>query len=600
MKDYFKYECSNHLLCCQHGERDEVDSGCIDSDIDDIDSPKNNMRFSDESKYELPQKLIQMMDEKDVKMKNTTDQKISKDEKDVLAFNTYKKIHQLPELYFYLYNHLSLRYEGTGCLERYISRLRSWESEIHNTECEPYLQNFEVIKNWRLHLGSTELFNNVASSIDTEGRLSRITTKWRALRDLARKQKMCCLRACPKDFQSFANKTYRMVLRVFYSIYPFIYSSLMVFEVCKNITFACFLYWSLRDLKSAEEFENTNNAFGTILFAVLVSGMSLVQILFMFISYINHSIILESSAEFCKRFPIAIRILYRVLTSIIPFSCIMPSFLLANFVRYQEKEHTDTRLFQDKRYEHTRISKRPSLMAYVDAPLIVDNPNEDVEKVELVSNDASDNQVTCKSYSNHDYKLYKEINTSRRKRKVLGQIYSQFRMVVAVLESYVAISVLLLILLDFNDGSGSLSDSIEANVRPFLNIHRGELQSELSFIGFLSDCKTVIASVFVGYSFIMIVTAFVQYVNVHKDEQLSWKGQLCLLLYVACHVVSRITATCALFATPEEFELPEDNPVMPHWVAGTLGIILLLGQIVLIYIYKHKKINEFKEATIIE
>ena len=123
----------------------------------------------------------------------------------------------------------------------------------------------------------------------------------------------------------------------------------------------------------------------SILFAVLVSGMSLVQILFMVISYINHSTICESSAEYCERFPTGIRILYRVLTSIIPFSCIMPSFLLANFVRYQEKEHTDTRLFQDKRYEHTRISKRPSLMAYVDAPLIVDNPNEDVEKVELVS-----------------------------------------------------------------------------------------------------------------------------------------------------------------------------------------------------------------------
>ena len=97
-----------------------------------------------------------------------------------------------------------------------------------------------------------------------------------------------------------------------------------------------------------------------------------------------------------------------------------------------------------------------------------------------------------------------------------------------------------------------------------------------------------------------INTAFVQYVNVHKDEQLSWKGQLCLLLYVACHIVSRITATCALFATPEEFELPEDNPVMPHYVAGIIGILLLLGQIVLIYIYKHRKIREFKEASISE
>ena len=99
---------------------------------------------------------------------------------------------------------------------------------------------------------------------------------------------------------------------------------------------------------------------------------------------------------------------------------------------------------------------------------------------------------------NHDFHLYKDINDSRIKRKICCQIYSQFRMVVAMLESYVAISALLLILLDFNGGNGSLSDSLEANVRPFLNIHRQEQQTELSFIWILDCSKTVIAAVFMG------------------------------------------------------------------------------------------------------
>ena len=285
------------------------------------------------------------MDEKDVTRKISIDQKNFKDEKDVTAFNLYKKIHQIPELYFYLYNHLSIRYEGTSCFERYMSKLYNWELEIHNKECEPYLKNFEVAKNWRLHLGSTELLNNVASSIHAEGRLSRITTKWRALRDFARKQRQSCLRLCPTTIKTFAERSYRVSLRIFYAIYPFIYSSLMCFEVCKNITFACFLYWSLSDLRREEEFEITQKTFGTILFAVLVFGISLVQIMFMNLSYAHHAIILEKSSTFCERFPKGIRILYRVISSVIPFSCLMPSFLLANLVRYQEKEHTDTRSF---------------------------------------------------------------------------------------------------------------------------------------------------------------------------------------------------------------------------------------------------------------
>ena len=588
-------------MCFKRGEKDEVDEDHINSKVDEIDSPISRLAVYDESKYQLAKRLIQIFEEKDLKRKHSTGQRNVRDEKDVSASNLYKRIHQIPEEYYYLYNHLSLRYEGTGCLERYISKLRSWEADIHNEYSESYLQNFEISKCWRLHLGSTELFNCIALSLDTEGRLSRITTKWRRLRDFSRKQRTSCLRVCcSSNFQSFAAKFYKMLLRLFYAIYPFIYSSLLFFEVCKNITFACFLYWSLSDLKSGEEFENTHTTFGTILFAVLVCGMTLVQLLFMLISFSHHAIILENSSTFCERFPKGVRTLYRIVSSLIPFSCIMPSFLLANLIRYQEKEHTDTRLFQDQRYQHSRISRRPTLMVYTDNEGLLDSQKPEAESVGLVSTHGSENKVPCESGGDYDYYLYNEICSSNRKRKVCCQIYSQFRMVVAVLESYVAIVVLLLILLDFNDGNGSLSDSIEANVRPFLNIHRQEQQSELSFIGILDYSKTVIAFVFVGYSFLMMATAFVQYVNVHKDEQLLLKGQICLFMYVACHLVTRITATAALFAAPEEFEIPGDGPVMPHFVAGTIGVILLFGQIVLIYFYKHKTISEFKEASLSE
>ena len=98
----------------------------------------------------------------------------------------------------------------------------------------------------------------------------------------------------------------------------------------------------------------------------------------------------------------------------------------------------------------------------------------------------------------------------------------------------------------------------------------------------------------------MILTALVQYVNVHKDEQLSIKGQICLMAYFACHSISRITATAAIFAKPRQLERPEDSPVVPHLAAGIIGIILFTGQIILIYVYKYQHINAFRETSITE
>ena len=118
-------KCSTDFECCQSGEKDEVDGDHETSAVDDIDSPRSQDVMYEESKYQLAQKLILILEEKDLKRKNSATQKIYKDEKDIIASNLYKRIHQIPEQYHYLYNHLSLRYEGTGCLERYISRLRS-------------------------------------------------------------------------------------------------------------------------------------------------------------------------------------------------------------------------------------------------------------------------------------------------------------------------------------------------------------------------------------------------------------------------------------------------------------------------------------------
>ena len=116
-------------------------------------------------------------------------------------------------------------------------------------------------------------------------------------RSTARKQRNCVLDSCNKPCGALGRKFYEQFLKFFYSIYPFIYSTLLCFEVVKNISFACFLFFSLRDMQnaSAEILVTSDIKFGIILFSVLVSGMILVQVMFMFLSYQHHSNILENT-----------------------------------------------------------------------------------------------------------------------------------------------------------------------------------------------------------------------------------------------------------------------------------------------------------------
>ena len=544
----------------------------------------------------LAKQLIDILEKKQTRRKSGTLERKEKNNNNV-ALNLYRKIHQIPNQYYFLYNYLFLRYEGKDEFGRYISDLRFWELQIHNEFSNDTEQNYEISKCWRLHLGSTELLRHVVMVSDSEGAQTWISKKWRALRDFARKQKKCILDSCSKPCGEVGLKLYEQFLKFFYSIYPFIYSTLLCFEVVKNISFACFLFFSLRDMQNASTdiLVTSDINFGIILFCFLVSGMILSQMMFVFLSYQHHYNILENtpllkiSSEVGKR-------AYRIISSMIPFSCIMPAFVLGNLIRYQQKEHTKQREFQFQD-EGRPLSKNDE-----DAEVTNSLPNN-VKREE--SNDLLQNQevapdVKSLSMENNNQSLYDEIEKFQKKKKISGQIYSQYRVSVAVLESYVVIIVLLMIMMSMNQGSGSLSDSIEGKVLPFLNIFRQEDQAELSFIGLLHLSKQLVFASFVLYSFIMILTALVQYVDVHKDEQLSIKGQTCLLAYFACHVITRITATVAIFAKPVELERPEDSPVVPHIAAGIIGIILFIGQIVLIYWYKYRRISSFRKASLSE
>jgi hypothetical protein len=73
-------------------------------------------------------------------------------------------------------------------------------------------------------------------------------------------------------------------------------------------------------------------------------------------------------------------------------------------------------------------------------------------------------------------------------------------------------------------------------------------------------------------------------------------------LYIASHLITRITATAAIFSKPAEKELMQDQErnIIVHIATSIAGIALFTIQIIVIYWYKHRAIKEFRDATVSE
>ena len=82
----------------------------------------------------------------------------------------YSKIHQCPVQYYHLYNYLYLRYPTNEKLKKYTTLLQQWEFEIHDKYTDQHAKHLELLKCWRLHLGSTHLLKIVIESTHPAGK----------------------------------------------------------------------------------------------------------------------------------------------------------------------------------------------------------------------------------------------------------------------------------------------------------------------------------------------------------------------------------------------------------------------------------------------
>ena len=495
----------------------------------------------------------------------------------------YSKAHQNVNEYYHLYNYFALRYPAKDQLKRYTSVFQNWEFQIHDKYPDLCKKNHEVLKCWRLHLGSTKLLKSVIESTAPSGRLDRIRLRFKQFQNAFRRKRQALLytnRTCERCFES----SHGMILRVLCAFRPFLRSFVLYFETLKNVSFAYLIWTSLRDLKTSEN-NSRDLGFETSLLGFLVAAILLTQLIFVMICSQYLSQLMPFSCNWSRMTKIVLR------TGATVLGPITPTFALANIVHFGEKEYLTQRELQvPKPVENNNNNQKTGFMP--------NSRNQDLE-------DTYTNDVGHPNPSNPVIKiredLYRKALHLRYHKKSNIQLYTYFRVVSASVESYIAIVILILIFTCDNGDTGSLSNAISQRLKLFLDIgRRPNDEDEVAFAQYFHNSKLWLFAAFISYSFLMMTTALVKYVNVTKDDQMGKSSRLFLFLYIACHLITRITLAASIYVTPHLPSNSENTILISKIPAAIFGVSFFLAHFFLIFWYKFSKIEAFRNANKLE
>ena len=357
--------------------------------------------------------------------------------------------------------------------------------------------------------------------------------------------------------------------------------------------------------------------FETTLLVALVSAIFTVQFCWMFIS----SFYAVDIFSMCKHWDIRIRYGFKILSGL--FGPIMPAFVLANHVYYNEQSYSLQRDLQTLGKQKYDLCEAMSHVVADDQTLddnidpvehtndesgnVNNDNNEETQSPKyqnylttnsaLTENKDKDNVITHSSHvrsqitgNNSDYKiwlkrekirLFKKIVKVNFQAKYFRRIYSFYRVSAAVIESYCVITSLVLILLVPGRQSPNLIEVLEIRLSDFMGIprsHAGEGEMTLKQSLFLETFDLVRNVVFWGsisYSATMLLTALARYVYQCKSENISKIGQCCLGLYFLCHLVAKLTLTISIFATSEDRSDENEKPTISKLPASIIISSLL-------------------------
>ena len=157
--------------------------------------------------------------------------------------------------------------------------------DIHNNERK------EVLKCWRLHLGSSDILKKVVEyteyngySADNPGTFIRFYNQCLSWKNACRKWRessdTCCYsEEKPNCFNSCFDKVYTLYNMFYYALRPFLGVSALYFDICKDITFAILIWNSLDYAAKANATDPTDHQFEYFLYIVLVLSIALTQVI---------------------------------------------------------------------------------------------------------------------------------------------------------------------------------------------------------------------------------------------------------------------------------------------------------------------------------
>ena len=493
----------------------------------------------------------------------------------------YSKVHQNSEQYYHFYNYFFLRFPTNEQLKKFTTLFQNWEYQIHDKYTDHSKRQMEVLKCWRLHLGSTKLLRKVIESTLPPGKIDRLKEKWNSCKNTGRRSRQRILSGSNCS-QGCFETTYNIFLRIIYALKPLIYSFLLYFETLKNLSFAYIIYIAMKDLEPSRK---DNLGYERSFLFFLVGFIILTQLVFMIISYqyLLYLMPLPKHWKFAK-------ISFCRISSLL--GPIIPTFALSNYVLYSQTEYLLRRDLQAPKVAKSDIKN-----------------NDNNRSKEIKSQNSNGSREYDKMYKKEtknrnrppiQEKVYSDILDVQQQKITAGKFYSYIRIVSASIESYIAIVILIVIFTCDNGERGSLSFAISERMKYFLLIVRSPEEDLNSFNQYLHASKLCVFTIFISYSFLMIITALVKYVNVYKDEQMIWSSKLCLAIYFSCHLVTRITLAAALYVTPHLEEHDGEDKLISRMPASIFGVIFFFFHFLIIYWYKYQKIEEFREADLTE
>lgn len=149
-----------------------------------------------------------------------------------------------------IYSFLYLRNKYPHHLSRILTQLKGFEQEFH----KDYQRGHpEVLKCWRLHLGSTDILKAVINAVKTASKQNE-----------------------QQDHERNTDET-KFFKVLSYGLLPFLDVVAMYLEMAKNIAIACLVYNSLYDMTMGEVW-SPDNKFETTVAITIIFAICLVQV----------------------------------------------------------------------------------------------------------------------------------------------------------------------------------------------------------------------------------------------------------------------------------------------------------------------------------